>query len=131
MARRGMMMVEVAVAGALAGTLLILCLQLLSAALAQRHAADQRQGALMELGNVMEQITARPWAQLTTARLSRDTLSPSANRQLPDAELKIDVSTSGGQPDAKRITVAIRWRDRSGQFMAPVTLTTWKYKILD
>ena len=76
--RRGIMLMEVAVAGALVGTLLVVCLQLVSAAAAQRRAADQRQCALLELGNVMEQIAARPWAELTTAALSQEKLSPSA-----------------------------------------------------
>ncbi len=125
------MLIELAVAGALLGTLLVVCLQLVSAALAQRRAADQRQCALVELGNVMEQVTARPWAELTTARLSQERLPPSAERQLPGAQLKIEVFTSADQPNAKRITAALRWPDRSGRLLAPVTLTTWRYKILD
>ncbi len=129
--RRGMMLVELAVAGALVGTLLVVCLQLFSAAVAQRRAADLRQCALLELGNVMEHITARPWTKLTTALLSQEQLSPSAESQLPGAKLKIEVSTLAGEPDAKRITAALRWQDRSGQLVAPVTLTTWRYKIID
>ena len=125
------MMVEMVVAGAVVGALLVVCLQLLSAAVAQRRAADQRQCALVELGNVMEQIAARPWAELTTAALSQEKLSPSAERQLPGAELKIEVFASAGEPNAKRITAALRWRDRSGQLLAPATLTTWRYKIIN
>ena len=70
--RRGMMLVEVVVAAAIVGTLLVVCLQLLSAAVAQRRAADQRQCALLELGNIMEQVAARPWAELTPAVLSQE-----------------------------------------------------------
>jgi Tfp pilus assembly protein PilE len=131
MTRRGMMMIELAVAGVLVGTLLVVCLQLLSAALAQRRAADQRQCALLELGNVMEQVTARPWTELTTAILSQKKLSPSADSQLPGAELKIEVSPLADEPNAKRITAALRWQDRSGQLLAPVTVTTWRYRIVD
>ena len=50
---------------------------------------------------------------------------------LPGAELKIEVSTSANEPNAKRITAALRWQDRSGQFIVPVTVTTWRYKIMD
>ena len=126
-----MMLLELAVAGALVGTLLVVGLQLLSTAVAQRRAVDQRQCALLELGNVMEQIAACPWPKLTTPMLSREKLSASAARQLPGAELKIEVSTSTGQPNAKRITATLRWQDRSGQLTAPVTLTTWRYQIAD
>ena len=79
----------------------------------------------------MERVAARPWAELTTAALSQEKLSPSAAGQLPGAELKIEVSTSADEPNAKRITAALRWQDRSGQLVAPVTLTTWRYKIID
>jgi hypothetical protein len=129
-----MMLLEMAVAAALVGALLVVCLQLLSAAVAQRRAADQRQFALVELGNVMEQVAARPWAELTTAALSREQLLvPAADGplQLPGAELKIEVSTPAGEPNAKRITAALRWQDRTGQLVKPRTLTTWRYKITD
>ena len=43
MTRRGMTLLELAVAGTLLGTLLVVCLQLLQATAAQRRAADQRQ----------------------------------------------------------------------------------------
>lgn len=131
MTRRGMVLTELIVAGALVGTMLLVCLQLLAAALAQRQVTDQRQFALLELSNVMEQVTARPWAELTTAGLSQERPSPSVDSQLPGAELKIEVSTSADQPEAKRITAAIRWQGRNGQPLAPVTLTTWRYKITD
>jgi len=124
-----MMMAELAVAGALVGTLLVVCLQLLSAALAQRRAADQRQAALVELGNVMEQVAARPWADLTTAALSQEKLSPSSERVLPGAELKIEVSPSADGPDARRITVVLRWQDR-GRSPVSMTLTTWRYRTM-
>jgi hypothetical protein len=131
MTRRGAMLIELAVAATLVGTLLMLSLQLFSAALAQRRAADQRHCANLELGNVLERFAARPWAELSTAALAAEKPSAWAERQLPGAELKIDVATSPDQPDAKRITAALRWRDRSNQYLAPATLTTWRYKIGD
>lgn len=129
--RRGMMMVELAVAGALVGTLLVVCLQLFSAAAAQRRVADQQQCALVELSNIMEQIAARPWSELTTAMLTQEKLPPMADSQLPGAELKIEVSLLPDEPKAIRITATLRWKDRSGQLVAPVALTTWRYKIID
>ena len=129
MTRRGMVMLEAIVAGTLLGTLLVVCLQLLSAAAAQRRAADQRQCAILELANVMERVAARPWAELTAAALAQEKLSPSAAGQLPGAELKIEISTDAKDPDAKRITATLRWQDRSGQLVAPMTLTTWRYRI--
>jgi hypothetical protein len=125
------MLMELAVAGVLVGALLVVCLQLVAAAAGQRRAADLRQCALLELGNVMEQVTARPWAELTAAALSREKLSPPAARQMPGAELKIEVFTPAGEPGTKRITAAIGWQDRSGQLFAPLTLTAWRHQILE
>lgn len=118
-------------AAALVGTLLVVCLKLVASVTAQRRAADQRACAMLELGNVMERVTARPWAELTTDALSSETLSPSAERQLPGAELKIEVTTSADEPDAKRITATLCWQDRSGSLLAPMTLTTWRFKTVD
>jgi hypothetical protein len=126
-----MMLVELAVAGALVGALLVVCLQLLSAALAQRRVADQRQCALLELGNIMEQVAARPWAELTTIAQSQENLPAWATSRLPGSELKIEVAPSADDPNAKRITASLRWQDRSGQLVAPMMLTTWRYEIID
>jgi len=131
MNRRGILMVELIVAGTLAGTLMVVCLQLLSTAMAQRRAADQQQCALLELGNVMERVAARRWTELTTAALAQEKLSPAAAQQLPGAELKIEVFPPANEPSAKRITATLRWQDRSGRPGAPVRVTTWRYKIID
>jgi hypothetical protein len=66
---------------------------------------------------------------LTTAALGEEKLSPAAARQLPGAELKLEVAPAAKEPNAKRITATLRWQDRSGQPGAPVRLTTWRYKI--
>jgi hypothetical protein len=49
--------------------------------------------------------------------------------RLPGAELKVEITTSEAEPDAKRITASLRWKDRSGALLPPVALTTWKYRI--
>lgn len=129
MNRRGMMLLEVIVAGTLLATLLAICVQLLSAAADQRHVADQRQCAIEELANLIERITALPWTDLTEATGAEETISPSAESQLPGAELKIEIVPSPEEPDAKRITASLRWQNRNGQYLAPLTVTTWRYRI--
>ncbi len=121
-------MVEMIVAGALLGTLLVVCLQLCVAAAAQRQAAARRQCASLELANVMERVAARPWSKLTAADLAAEHLSPSASAQLPGAELKIEVLTPAGDPEAKRLTATVCWQDRDGQPPQPLRLTTWRYR---
>jgi Tfp pilus assembly protein PilV len=125
--RRGMTLVELFVAATMLGMLLVVCVQLLSATAAQRRAADQRQLAIMELSNVLERIAARPWADLTPQAFAAEKPSAEAVEKLPEAELKVEVTTPSAEPKAKRITVSLRWQDRNSQFVAPVKITTWKY----
>ncbi len=126
--RRGMTLLELAVACTLLGTLLVVCLQLLSATAAQRLAADQRQLALIEVGNVLERVAAGRWADLTAKNLAAEKPSAWLGNRLPGAELKIEAVASSTEPDAKRITVSLRWRDRTGRFLPPVAVTTWRWE---
>ena len=131
MKRRGVLLLEAIAAGVVLGALLVICVQMLSAAVLQRRAAAQRQWANLELSNILEQICARPWADLTAEAVAKEQLSPSASAELPGAELKVEVSIDAKDPSAKHLTAALRWPDRSGQLGSPVTLSTWKYKITD
>jgi hypothetical protein len=126
MKRRGIMLVELFVACAIVTMLLTFCLQLIGAAIAQRHAADQRQCAILELGNLMERIAAKPWEELATENLMQEKLSDAA-ACLPGVELKVEVFEASEVPSGKRITASLRWQDASNQYVAPVHLTTWRY----
>ena len=97
MVRRGMTLLELAVAGALLGTLMVVCLQLLAATAEQRRAADQRQLAILEVENAMERLAARPWAELTPEAVAAPQLSPSIRNRLPGAELKVEVTDAVGR----------------------------------
>jgi hypothetical protein len=127
MVRRGFAVTELVVAGALLGALLAVCLQLLAATAAQRRAAAQRQLAILEAGNVMERLAARPWAELTPQAVAAVQLAPSVRDRLPGAELKVEVSTPSAEPGAKRIVVSLHWQDRAGQSVSPVKITTWRW----
>jgi Tfp pilus assembly protein PilE len=126
--RRGMTLVELAVAGALLGTLLVVCLQLLAATAEQRRSVDQRQLAVLEVENAMERLAARPWTDLTPQAVAPPQLSPSARNRLPGAEWKIEVTAPSNEPLAKRIAVSLRWQDHAGQFVKPVRIVTWRWK---
>ena len=118
-------MLELAVAAALAGTLLAVGLQLMVTSVAGRRGIDRRACALVELGNVMERVAARPWSELTDAVLAGEQLTPLATRLLPGAKLKIEISAV--QHDAKRIAASLAWADGGGQMTEPLRLVTWKY----
>ena len=127
LARGGATILEMTVAAALVGTLLMLCLHLVSATAAQRRAMEQRQAAIFDLANVMERLTARPWQQLTPETAAKEEVAPATADLLPKAELKVAIVAPSNDPAAKRITASLRWQNRGGQFVEPLTLTAWRY----
>jgi Tfp pilus assembly protein PilE len=129
--RKGVTILEVTVAALLLGTLMMVCLHLLSATSAQRRALDQRQAAIIELSNEMERLTALPWTELTRLKPADERISPWAQAILPEAKLTVELAAPAGDPAARRITASLRWQDHNGRFLPPVTLTAWKYKRLD
>jgi len=128
MTRRGMTVLELLVAGAALATLMAVCLQMLSAAAAQRRAAEDRQTAIREAANLMERLGTVPFDRLTPGGVGAVRLSGEARRGLPGGELEIQLSSPPGQPDAKRIVVLLRWQDRTGRFLRPVRLVAWRYR---
>ena len=141
MKRRGLYLLEMAVAGVLLLTLMTLCVRYFAVTATQRRALDHRQAALGEAANIMERATARPWSDLTAEGLAKISLSPETKAALPEGELKIDLADEDARPsppaplpkgegklEAKRITVTIRWQDNQGQWTQPVRLTAWRYR---
>lgn len=128
MTRRGMTVVELLFAGALLATLMAVCLEMLSAAAAQRRATEDRQTAIREAANLMERLGTVPFDRLTPEGVGAVQLSGEARRALPDGELQIQLSSPSGEPDAKRIVVLLRWQDRTGRFLRPVRLVAWRYR---
>jgi hypothetical protein len=76
---------------------------------------------------VLERITAYPYDEITAERARALGLSPWAQQSLPRAELAVAVAeeTPGAGRAAKRLSVHLRWHGRSGEWEAPVRLTTW------
>jgi hypothetical protein len=125
--RRGSLLPELAMAGAMLTIAMTLTVKVLGYAGLQRRSADQRQRAILEVANIMERITAEPFDDITAERARRLSISPGAAGSLPGAALAVEVAEEQPAPDrpAKRIAVRLRWRDRSGEWKAPVRLTTW------
>jgi hypothetical protein len=128
MKRRGIYLLEMAVAGVLLLAVMMLCVRYFAVTATQRRALDHRQAALVEAANIMERITARPWSDLTAEGLAKISISPETKLALPDGELKIDLADEDAKPEAKRITVTIRWQDDQGQWSQTVRLAAWRYR---
>ena len=113
-----------AVALALAGTLGVT--QLLGMVAQQRRVGQQEAAAAFEAGNLMEDLAARPWDEVTPQLAASLSLSESCRRILPEGKLQVEVVAE--DPGAKRIAVRIDWRTASGGRSAPVALTSWRFR---
>jgi hypothetical protein len=125
--RKGSLLAEVTMASVLLMIAMTLTVKVLGYVALERRASERRHRAVLEVANVMEQITAYPFEVVTPNLAGRMTLSPVARQSLPDAELKVDVAESqaGASRSAKRISIKLRWRARTGEWEAPVRLTSW------
>ncbi len=122
--RRGSsLLIESSVALLMLVMAMTLTVQILGAASGGRRAADRRDRARIEVGNVMEQIAAHPFDQVTPELAKSINLSEGAKHALPSAELRIAVSDA--PEDSRRISVQLRYRARSGEWESPVVLVSW------
>ncbi len=125
--RRGSLLAEVAMATVLLLIGMSLTVKVLGYANLQRRSAEHRQRAVQEVANAMERLTAHPFEEVTAERARAIRISQAAVQLLPDAELAIDVNEShpGTGQSVKRVAIRLRWRNRAGEWDAPVRLTTW------
>jgi len=119
---------EIIAAAGLLGVIMLVTVPSLRWVSAGRRDAAQRQLASQELANVMERVLARESSALTPEAVAIEELSAEAKARLPGGELKVTVTASDDSPPAKRVTAELRWNDATGQSMAPIRLTAWKYQ---
>jgi hypothetical protein len=127
--RRGYGLVEVA----MAVFVLMIAMSLMVKALAltgvERRAADRRLWAVEAASNVLERVTAEPFGSVTAEKARSLADEAEAGRVLPGAAWEFDVRDEPGAPvGSKRLTVRLRWKDRSGGWESPVRLTAWVYR---
>jgi uncharacterized membrane protein len=125
--RRGSLLAEVAMATVILMIAMSLTVKVLGWVALERRAAEQRQRAVLEVANVMERITAYPFDEVTPDLTRRITLSTTAAQSLRDSDLAVELTSSEPAADrsAKRIAIRLRWKGRSGEWLAPVRLTSW------
>ncbi|MCA9121651.1 MAG: hypothetical protein H6822_36345 [Planctomycetaceae bacterium] len=92
----------------------------------QRRDVDRRILASREAGNLMEQVTAKPWDQITTDTLAELALSEECATSLPEARLQVSVA-SAADSIGKQITLEIDWVTMPDQRVVPLRLIAWRY----
>lgn len=127
--RRGSLLIETAIAALMLSLAMGLVTKVLAAVATERRAWDRRQVALSEVAGVMERLCARPYEALVAGQVSGVSPSKVAAKLLPRAQLRGEVvEDPAGGMGSKRLVVEMRWRNRAGDWDAPVRMTTWLHR---
>ena len=124
--RRGLFLVDAAMGLVLLGLTGLLIAGLLGNLARLRRSSDVRQAALHATTNLLERLTAQPWAELQPGPRVLDVPAELAF-VLPGAtaEAQINDASTPETPDVRQIEVVLRWPD-SAAAPRPVRLTTWR-----
>jgi Tfp pilus assembly protein PilV len=128
-ARRGTVLLETAISAMILMIAMTLAAKVTASLAAERRAWDRRGVAAVEVANALERIAAKPFDALAVGPVEGLSLSPTATATLPGAELTADAADDpAGELAARRVTIRLRWRDRAGDWGAPVRLVTWIHR---
>lgn len=128
MLRRGFTILELSVATIILAALMSVCVKWMAATAGQARETRWRQTAVREADNLMERLAALAWDELSPERAASLSLSEEARRTLPGGASAVQVTPVPGPPEARQITVAVRWRPRLEMPEAEVRLVAWKYR---
>ncbi len=126
--RRGFGLIEMAVGAMLLVAAMAVTAQVIAWVALERRAAERRERAVFEAANLLERVAARPWAEIESAPPAGLKMAEATTRFLPGSSLDLKVASFADAPTRKRITVEVRWLDRSGRPEAPVRLVAWAYR---
>ena len=118
------MMFELMTSGVLLGVVMTSILPTLGWIARQRQFSRHHQAALLEVGNLMERVSLLDWDELTTERTATFEVSETLRRQLPDAQVTIEV-TDNPDDRAKLVRIELRWESAAGRPAPPVRLAAW------
>jgi hypothetical protein len=124
--RTGSLLLELLVAGALLGVVTASVIPTLGWLVRQRKFNQERQAAVLEVGNLMEHLTTLEWDDLTPERASQIQLSDSLMKQLSEPRLTVTVDTE--EDAAKRVLIQIAWQIGPDRAAPPVRLAAWVYR---
>ncbi len=126
--RRGFTLVELATSVLLLGSVMLMAIPLIQFVLAERVQTDLQQFVLWELENSLEVLAAQPAEKLTAESVAATPVPEAIKARLPEVQWKLqltEIAAAEGAPAARRLNGEVRWKDRRGQWLAPVRLTTW------
>jgi hypothetical protein len=103
---------ELIAALAILAIVMVMIAQIGYYSLVERLRSTTRQTALEQAANVMELARATPWDKLSSEWAAAQELPKHEDFFLPDGKLAVKVELEKPLPNAKRVTVEIRWQVR-------------------
>ena len=125
--RCGFTLIELISTCILLGVVFSVSVPLLMLVAQERKSAEQRQFAIQHAANLLEHVTAKSWAELSTGEQELTAAPDDLPIVLPGLERHIEVQELKEEPRSKQVAVSIRWKNRSGQLVAPIRLSAWVY----
>lgn len=130
MPRRGSLLLEISVAAALLGSLLVIINQMAVRVHRQTAITEQHYVAQQTLQNLLEQLTAEDFQAVSNESIDALSLSSLAQAKLPAGRITGEVVVEENPVPAKRLTLHLYWlREAEAEFST--SLTTWVYQPLE
>ena len=121
-------MIEVVAASVILAALMLVTVQMLAVVAGDQRELSRRRIAQEEAVNVLDRLLTLSSDEQIERDAAAARLSADAEAALRNAELRVTISPPAGEPEASRIEVEIRWRDRRGDLTAPVRLVAWRHR---
>jgi prepilin-type N-terminal cleavage/methylation domain-containing protein len=125
--RGGFTLIELIATCILLGVVFSVSIPLLTVVAKERRSAEQRQFALQHVANLLEHAMTKGWAELPVGNQELASAPPEVQTLLPGLERQIEVKELSETPPSRQVTASIRWKGRSGEFVAPIQLSAWVY----
>jgi hypothetical protein len=119
---------EVAVSAVVLGAVVTTAAQLVQWSATLHQVALKKRCALEAATSVLDQVSARPWSEITAESVKGLDLPAESKEFLVDPHLSVAVTIEGDQPRAKKVLVEIAWAHRAGRPTQQVHLATWVFQ---
>lgn len=126
--RKGMTLIELLVASALATTIISATLQYVGALKNRRQTSEHRDIAIQHARNLAEMLSEFNYDLLDKTQIDKLIAERFAETRLPDGRIQVELSAVPDE-QARQIRIEVHWRDRAGHAAAPVRLNMWRYHI--
>ena len=127
--RGGFTIIEMIGTCLLLGILFSMTLPMLLVVARERRSAEQRQFALQQAANLLEEAVQRDWSDLQPGELKVPDPANDLQAVLPGLQQKLVVKQLADEFDTRQIIASIRWQNRAGELVSPLRLSAWVHSM--